>query len=79
MSPSGQRTLPWLTRLWGMTPFSSAPLIHVVCPKCHSSQSVRAPERFDDAVWYLCSNCSYFWDTSSPLTTSIRSFTLELP
>jgi len=71
--------LPTLTRLSGMTHFPAAPLIHVVCPKCHSGQSVRAPERYDDAVCYLCPKCLYFWDTAPPLTTSIRSFTLEFP
>lgn len=61
-----------------MTLSPCAPLIHVVCPKCHSAQSVRAPERYDDAVCYLCPTCLHFWDASPAFPASIRSFTLEL-
>ena len=58
-----------------MTLFQGA-LIHVVCPECHSSHSVRAPEPYD-VVSYLCPRCLHFWDTSPTLTTTVR-FKLEL-
>ena len=77
VSPWEQRVVRRLTRLPGMTVYQGAPLIHVVCPECHSAQSVRSPDRYE-AVCYLCHKCLHFWDASPTLTPGIRSFALEL-
>jgi hypothetical protein len=60
-----------------MTVPEGAPLIHVVCPHCHASHRVRAPER-DEVVCYLCDRCLHFWDSSHVPATTVRSFTLAL-
>jgi hypothetical protein len=64
------------SRLSGMA-FENAPLIHVVCPQCHASHPVRAPER-DEVICYLCPRCLHFWDSSPVFTSTVRSFRLEL-
>jgi predicted RNA-binding Zn-ribbon protein involved in translation (DUF1610 family) len=62
-----QRGLRGLTTMGDMSVSLGTPLVHVVCPQCHSPQRVRDNERYDP-VCYLCPKCLHVWDTTAAAT-----------